>query len=227
MSTASSETSIRALSAGTRVGGLVLALGLLTGWVDGPLVVAVGTLALVTFGRALLMGRANQALSATTLAIMGGAVGVAALRWGTLELSELRSVQSVLGPTVLVGPEVAATGAILAAVAALVALMVWVAALDARGFLAWTWTGVEVVAIALALVNAFWGPKVLESSIEISGSVAFESIAVWVVASSAVMIAGLGGGLLVRLFGFPLRLSLALSSALVLVVGAGFTVSAL
>jgi hypothetical protein len=227
MSTAPSESSIRALAAGARVGGLVLALGYLTGWADGPLVVAVGGLALITFGRALLMGRADRVLSAAALAVIGGAVGVAALRWGTLELSELRSVQSVLGPTVLVGPEMAAAGAVLAGVAALVALMVWVAALDARGILAWTWTGVEVVAVALALVSGFWGPKVLEASTEISGSEASESIAVWVVASGAVMVVGLGGGLLVRLFGIPLRLSLALSSALVLIVGAGFVVTAL
>jgi hypothetical protein len=226
-STAPSESSTRALAAGTRVGGLVLALGYLTGWVDGPMVAAVGGLALITFGRALLMNRADQLFAAGTLAVLGGAVGVAALRWGTLDLSELRSVQSVLGPTLLVGPQMVAAGVVLAAIAALVALMVWVAALDDRGLAAWAWTGVEVVVVALALVNAFWGPKVLETSAEIPSSESLPSIAVWVVASGAVVVAAIAGGLLVRLLGVSLRLSLSLSSALVLVVGAGFTVTAL
>jgi hypothetical protein len=226
MSMVPAESSTLALAAGARVGGLALALAYLTGWTDGPIVVAVGGLALITFGRALMMERADQVLAATGLAVMAGAVGVVALRWGTLELSELRSVQSVLGPTLLIGPEMAAAGAVLAAVAALVALMVWVAALEVQGFIPWTWTSLEILAVALALVNAFWGPKVLELSSELSRSQSIETVAAWAIASGGVMIAGLGGGLLVRAFGIPLRASLSISSALALLVGAVVTLSA-
>jgi hypothetical protein len=146
------------LSAGTRAAGLVVALGYLLGLVPGPLVAAVGGLALITFGRALLVDRAGELRAGASLALLAGAVGVAALRWGTLQLSEVRGVQAVLGPTVMVEPSVVATACWLAAGGAVLALGVWLATArsDGRlGFALWT---LEGIAGALVIVTVFWGP---------------------------------------------------------------------
>jgi len=215
------ERSTLAVAAGARAGGLVLALGYLTGLVGGPLVAAVAGLALITFGRCLRMDRVDQAVAATGLAVIAGALGITALRWGTLELEELRSVQAVLGPTILVGPETAAVAAIVAAAAATLALALWIAALPLRGFGAWTWTSLETLAVALALVTAFWGPKVLLGMEEVSASEIVASIAGWAAASAAVVIAGIGGGLLARLVEPRARLAVMGLAALALLVAAG------
>jgi len=215
------ERATLAVAAGARAGGLVLALGYLTGLVDGPLVAAVAGVALITFGRCLRMDRADQALAAAGLAVMAGALGITALRWGSLELSELRSVQAVLGPTILVGPEMTAVAVIVAAVAATLALTVWVAALPVRGFGSWAWTGVETLAVALALVTAFWGPKVLLGLEEVPSPEIVESFAGWAAASAAVITVGIGGGLLARLAVARVRVALMAVATLALLVAAG------
>jgi hypothetical protein len=215
------ERSTLAVAAGVRAGGLVLALGYLTGLVGGPLVAAVGGLALITLGRCLRMDRVDQAVAATGLAVISGALGITALRWGTLELEELRSVQAVLGPTIQVGPEATAVAVMVAAAAATLALALWIAVLPVRGFGGWTWTGLETLAVALALVTAFWGPKVLLGMEEVPDSEIVESVAIWAAASAAVVIAGIGGGLLARLVEPRARLAVMGVAALALLVAAG------
>jgi len=215
------ERSTLAVAAGARAGGLVLALGYLTGLVGGPLVAAVAGLALITFGRCLRMDREDQALAAAGLAVIAGALGITALRWGSLELAELRSVQAVLGPTILVGPEMTAAAVIVAAMAANVALALWVAALPVRGFGAWAWTTIETMAVALALVTAFWGPKVLVGVEGVPRSEIVESVGGWVAASAVVVIVGIGGGLLARLVVPRARVAVMGLAALALLVAAG------
>jgi hypothetical protein len=221
------ERSTLAVAAVARAGGLVLALGYLTGLVGGPLAAAVAGLALITFGRCLRMDRIDQALAAAGLAVVAGALGITALRWGSMELAELRSVQAVLGPTILVGPETTAVAVIVAAVAATLALALWVAALPVRGFGAWAWTGLETLAMALALVTAFWGPKVLLGLDGVPDSEVVDSVAGWAAASAAAITLGIGGGLLARLVAARVRVAVMAVAALALLVAAGLIAGAL
>jgi len=185
------------MSAGARAAGLVLALGYLTGLVPGPLVAAVGGLALMTFGRCLNLNRGAQVLSAAGLAVVAGAVGVTGLRWGTLDLSGLRSVQAVLGPTLLVGPTAGAIASIGAAIAALVALALWLGARPAHGALQWAWATLEALAMVLCVVTAFWGPKVLAGS-DVELSETMQDASIWLGATALCLGVGVGGALALR-----------------------------
>ncbi len=143
---------------GTRAAGVVIALGYLSGIVPGPIVAVVGGLGLMTYGHQLLVERRAALVAGAALAVLGGALGVAALRWGALGLSEIRGVQSVLGPTLLVGPPQSAVASGIAAGAGLVALGVWLALPwpSSRGtFVGW---GIEAVIGAVALVSVFFDP---------------------------------------------------------------------
>jgi hypothetical protein len=140
---------------------VVIALGYLFGLVGGPIVAVVGGLALITYGRCLLVDRATGIAAGAALAIVAGALGVGALRWGSLDLADLRGVQSVLGPTLLVGPDRAAAASAVAAGAALLALAVWMSSfadgisLRSRKAILWLTEG----AIAtLAVVTVFFDP---------------------------------------------------------------------
>ena len=147
-----------AVASGSRAAGTVFALGYLLGLVPGPVVAVVGGLALITFGRSLLLDRRDGRVAAAAFAVATVTFGVGALRWDTLELAELRGVQAVLGPTVLVGPQRVAVAAGLAAGASLVALAVWSSLgprLD-RGDRAWL--SVEAVVGALLTVTVFFDP---------------------------------------------------------------------
>jgi hypothetical protein len=221
------ERSVSSFSAAARVGGLVVALGYLTGAVNGPLVAAVGGLALITLGRSLRMDRSGRALSAAGFAVFAGALGIAAIRWGTLELAELRSVQAVLGPTILVGPEAAAIAAILATAAASVALGLWVTAGPVRGLLHWTWTVLETLAVALALVTAFWGPKILVGSVDVPQGEVLESFGVWAAAVSGVTFASVAGGLLARILPVSVRTGLMILALVALTIAAALIGSVL
>jgi hypothetical protein len=152
-------TAAAAYSAATRVAGAIIALGYLTGLVAGPVVVVVGGLALMTYGRSLLQRRLGAALSGGALAVLAAALGVAALRWQTLDLDQLRGVQAVLGPTLTVGPPQAAVGTGFAAAAALVAFVAWVSRPwpSSRGLL--IWNGVEAAIGCFALVTVFFLPS--------------------------------------------------------------------
>ena len=132
--------------------------GYLLGLVPGLVVSLVGGLALITYGRALLLDSHAASLSVAALAVTSGALGVAALRWGTLDLAELRGVQAVLGPTVMVGPTELSAAGIAAAAASLIALGVWWTAPTSVG-LAWTlWSALEGILWALAVVTVFFDP---------------------------------------------------------------------
>ncbi len=207
------------MSAGARAAGLVLALGYLTGFVAGPLVAAVGGLALMTFGRCLSLDRGAQVLSAAGLAVVAGAVGVTGLRWGTLDLAGLRSVQAVLGPTLLVGPTAGAGASIAAAGAAIVALALWLSARPAQG--AWQWAGatLEALAMALCVVTAFWGPKLLAGA-DVEPSETMRGAGIWLGATALCLLVGVGGALVLRAVSGRLKAALMTVSGLTVVAAA-------
>jgi hypothetical protein len=149
---------ITPLSNAARVAGATIALAYLLGLIPGPLVSVVGGLALVTLGRALMLPRTLGSRSALSLAILAGSLGAAALRWGTLDLTELRGVQSVLGPTVLVGPTTAAVACAVAFAGGLIALGTWVFEPRPVGRVGYIWSGLEVGLGTLALVTVFIDP---------------------------------------------------------------------
>ena len=145
---------------GIRVAGAVLVAGYVSGLVPGAVVSLVGGLALMTFGRALLLDRQGTAVLGAALAIVAGALGVSALRWGTLSLSELVGVQSVLGPSVAVGPTQAAVSSAVALGATLVALAAWSIepTVDSRAQRVWSRT--EGILGVLAAVMVFAAPGI-------------------------------------------------------------------
>lgn len=152
------EASPAAFASGTRAAGAVIALGYLLGFVPGPVVAVVGGLALITYGRALLLARIPAALEGVAVAVVAGALGIGALRWEALGLAELRGVQAVLGPTVLVGPTQVAVATGVAAGAALVALAVWLSAPWPKTRFGLAWSALEAVVGALAIVTVFFDP---------------------------------------------------------------------
>ena len=147
-----------AFATGTRVAGVVLILGYLSGLVPGQIVSLVGGLALITFGRMLLLDRKDTAVAGAALAVAAGSFGIAALRWGTLSLETLVGAQSVMGPTILVGPEAPALASGAALGAAIVAIAAWStqpAGLDRRGRM---WGRVEAIVAVLAATLVFASP---------------------------------------------------------------------
>jgi hypothetical protein len=149
----------RAAAAGARAAGIVLALGYLVGLAEGPITIVVGGLALVVLGRAPAGRWTDVLFAGVALAVVGGALGIPALRWGAFDLSELRAVQAVLGPTVLVGPPPVAAAGWVAGSAALIALGAGSCPAE-RGLGAWLWTSAELVVGAIAVVSAFYGPAI-------------------------------------------------------------------
>lgn len=176
----------RSVAIGTRATGAVIALGYLLGVVPGPLVPVIGGLALITFGHGLLLDRASRTFSAAGLAIVAGAVGIGALRWGAMGLDAIRGAQQVFGPTVLVGPATAATASWIAAGAAVLGLGAWMSSSDPRALPARIgWVG-EAAIGSLALVWVFWGGAYASGDGGSVGSVARWAAAV-AVATSAVL----------------------------------------
>lgn len=152
------EASPAAFASGTRAAGLVIALGYLLGVVAGPVVAVVGGLALITYGRSLLLTRIPASIAGAAVAVLAGAMGVGALRWEALELAELRGVQAVLGPTLLVGPTQSAVATSIAAGAALLALAVWLSAPWPSNRFGLIWAGLEAIVGALAITTVFFDP---------------------------------------------------------------------
>lgn len=153
-----------AYSVAARVAGAVICLGYLLGVVQGPVVSVVGGLALITFGRNILLDHRTAAISGAALAVMAAALGIAALRWGALDLGELRGVQSVLGPTMLVGPVEASVATSIAGVAALAGLAVWMSRPWPDSRVLFGWWGLEAGIGGLALVTLFFEPVALVGS---------------------------------------------------------------
>lgn len=179
-----SSTAARA----ARASGVVVALGYLSGAVDGPVVAVMGALALITFGRTLVASRQGLAIFGGAFAVLAGASGVCALRWGTLELADLRGIQGVLGPTFLVEPLSLGLAAAVALAGGIVALGVWLAepVSGAEGGLLWRWG--ETAAIALSLAAFFAGPQM-------AGAV---EVFIWIGATAAIAALGEGVAVLLR-----------------------------
>lgn len=136
----------------------MIVVGYLSGLVPGAIVSIVGGLALITFGRALLLDRDGGAVSGAALAVAAGSLGVGALRWGTLEIEGIIGAQSVLGPTVMVGPTAAAAASCAAMVAGVVAFGVWSAPSRIEGRRARLWGLFEVVLAIVAVIAVFAMP---------------------------------------------------------------------
>jgi len=149
---------VPAFATGTRVAGAVLIVGYVSGLVPGAVVSVVGAIALMTFGRTLLLDRKATAVSGVALAIAAGALGVAALRWGTLSLRELVGAQSVLGPTILVGPQVPAAASILALSAALAAAAAWATEPSGADRASRVWAVIENLLVVAAVALVFAAP---------------------------------------------------------------------
>lgn len=181
-----------AYSVAARVAGAIICLGYLLGAVQGPVVSVVGGLALITFGRNILLDHRAAALSGAALAVMAASLGIAALRWGALDLGELRGVQSVLGPTMLVGPVEASVATSLAAVAALAGLAVWMSRPWPDSKLLYGWWALEAAIAGLALVTAFFEPVAL-----VGGEGLLAALG-WLGATALVVALVAGGGWLLR-----------------------------
>lgn len=150
-----------AFSVAARAGGAVISLGYLLGLAEGPVVAVVGGLALITFGRNLLLDQRAAVMSGAALAVIAAALGIAALRWGALDLIEVRGIQSVLGPTVLVGPPEAATATSIAAAAALAGLVVWMSRPWPASKVLFGWWGLEAGIVVLAWTALFFEPTAM------------------------------------------------------------------
>lgn len=146
-------------SVAARVAGAIGALGFLSGVVDGPIIGAVAGLALITFGRSALSPVGSELVAPAAFAVLAGAAGAAALRWGTLDLPEIRGAQGVLGPTIAVEPRGVALLSIGALVAGSIALGLWLGGRGDRGTFFGLWWWVEALAGALFLADLFSGPS--------------------------------------------------------------------
>ena len=145
-------------SIGTRVAGAVLLVGYLSGFVPGAVMSLVGGLGLMTFGRCLLSDERSSLRSSLALAIVAGALGVGALRWGTVSLQGIGGAESVLGPSIAVGPAAAAAASWAGLLAGVFALAVWGAALETPTRATRWWGAAEVALAIVALAWVFAGP---------------------------------------------------------------------
>lgn len=214
------------LSAAARSAGIVIAGGYLLGLTPGPLVSVIGALALVTYGRLLAAEKPEGLRIGIALAIVAAALGVGALRWGTLDLGEIRGVQSVLGPSVLVGPPRAAIACGAAALGALLALGSWLNDPRPTDRSSYVWAGLEALLWALAVVTVLFDPA--RSALQGAGfgSAALD-LARWALATAVAAGLAVGAALLeARLSGRLRWLVLGLAGALV-AVAAGLVASIL
>ncbi|MEA2460902.1 MAG: hypothetical protein QOH90_1079 [Actinomycetota bacterium] len=151
-------------SFGLRAVGLVLAYGYLAGLVPGSIIAVAGALFVLTAGRSLVVTSGQTWSLALSVVVLVSAIGVPAFRWGTLSLSDLRGIQSVLGSTLEVGPTQMAAGAAVAAVGALLALSTWLAAPAPTSRAGWIASSLEAGAGAVAIVTAFWGASLIDGA---------------------------------------------------------------
>lgn len=219
-------SSASAVSVATRAAGAVVALGYLCGIVPGPVVAVVGGMALMTYGRNLLLAKRPAIICGAALAVVGGALGIAALRWGALDLGDIRGVQSVLGPTVLVGPTQAAVATGVAAVAASVALAVWCSRPWPRTRMQTIWWGLELVIGALAIATVFLDPA--QSALGAGGAaeVAIQ-LARWVAAIAAVGVVVAGAAWLLQRSAELWRLVAVAAAGAAVMTSAGLILSVL
>lgn len=202
-------------SLAARVAGAVTALGYLLGIVDGPVVGVVGGLALVSLGRALVAEPGTELLGPTAFALVAGSSGVVALRWGTLSMADIRGVQGVLGPTVLVGPDAVAIASLAALVAGVVALGLWLGEPRA-GHDRSRWWWVELAAGALLLTSLYSGPAPASAA----------DVVTWVAGVALIAAAAVGAAHLAATVGLRWRVAL-LAAAGAVIAGGAATVGAL
>lgn len=143
----------------TRVAGHALALVYLLGARDGAVLIVVGALGLVTFGR-VVAGRTKPLYPALAFVVAAIGLTIPSLRWQLLDLSELRGAQAVLGPTLLVGPAAVAFSTWIAALATLLGFGLGIASAPGRGFTWWLWSTIEPAVGALAAVTVYFGPAI-------------------------------------------------------------------
>ena len=168
----------------------MIAAGYLSGLVPGPIVAMAGGFALITLGRALLAERGADLLITASFSVLAGALGIGAFRWGSMQLTDVRGAQAVLGPTVLVGPTEAALAGWLAVVGSVLALAVWVGTARRPGLGLGILVGalVESLLGALAVVTVFWGPALSGQSDRL-----LVELGTW--AAAVVSVAAVVGGL--------------------------------
>lgn len=195
-----------AASLAARVAGAVTALGYLVGIVDGPVVGVVGGLGLVSLGRALVAEPGGELIGPSAFALIAGSSGVVALRWGTLNLADIRGVQGVLGPTVVVTPEAAAIACGAALVGGVAALGLWLGRPGA-GPAGGHWWWVELLTGALLLTALYAGPS----------PAGLDAIATWVIATG--LIAG------TAVLGGRITAGLALRWRIAILIGAGAAIA--
>lgn len=184
---------------GARAAGTIVALGYLLGFVRGPVIAVVGGLALVTLARCVSAPTPEDAVLAACLAVLAGAVGVGALRWGVVDLGDLRGIQAVLGPTLLVGPAGAAAACWVATGGAVAALAAWLGTArlidSGTGATPRPVTAVwalEALVGSFLIVSVFWGPSIPRGSL---GGDAFVAAVRWLGLTVAVAAASTGAAL--------------------------------
>lgn len=196
-------------SVAARVAGVVLAFGYVTGIVDGPVVGAIGGIALITFGRALVSSGGGELIGPGALAVLAGGTGVVALRWGTLELADIRGIQGVLGPTIFVEPVAVAAASGVALAGALVALGLWLTE-PSEGTRSPRWWA-EAVTVSLLLSGMFVGP-------ELAG---WSEAGVWLGATALLLVIAVGVSIIVGRLSASLRTIVLVACALLVAGAAG------
>jgi hypothetical protein len=162
----------------TRVAGYSVALFYLLGADDGPVLVVVGGLGLAAIGRIVHRAEARHAAGkhlvprfqstggtellypAAAFVVVAVGLTIPSLRWRLLDLSDLRGVQAVLGPTLLVGPASVAISAWVAAVATLIGFAHGIVSTQGRGPAWWFWSTIEIAVGALAAATVYYGPAI-------------------------------------------------------------------
>lgn len=187
------------LSSGARAAGALIALGYLLGLVPGTLGAAIGSLALLSFGRSLMTPTSRGVVGLTAFGVLALAAAVGGLRWGMSSLDGIRGAQAVLGPTILVGPEEAAVGVGLAAGAGVVALGLWLSVDRPEGIVSWVLDCLEGAVGALLLVTSFWGPAIVARGGGGAGELAGD-LGGWALAVIATLVPSVGLSLAFRRF---------------------------
>lgn len=202
-----------AVGYGLRITGVVLAAGYLLALAAGSVLDVVVALALISLGRSMVtQSHAGPSLYSSCLVLLAGAGAIAAVRWESSALADIRGAQAVLGPTVSVGPSAAAFASAAGAIAGVIALALW------SGHWSFRWgeraesalVVAETLAPALFLVTLFAGPAVV-----FDGGVATIAwgLGTWSGGVSLVGGAAAGAGLLVERRPLLRAVSLGLAAA--------------
>lgn len=184
-----------ALAVGAGAAGLALALVFLIGVADGPVYLVVGGLgvAMLAAGGAWMSDPGESLFAAFGGAVVAGALLIPSLRWQMLDLSGLRGVQAVLGPTLLVGPTSIAVSAGVAAGGGLLAVGLATGPGIERGWGSRAWAGGRAAVASFAAVTVFYGPAIpgwgAERGLGVAGDVVTWALAVVAATAATLVIA--------------------------------------